>query len=322
MIPIILVFIFSLALLLWSADRFVIGASALARIAGMSPLLIGMIVVGFGTSAPEMLVSVLASADGNSGIALGNAYGSNITNIALILGLTALISPVSVHSSVLRRELPLLLAATALSTALLWDLILTRPEAVLLIGMFAALIVWSIRQSRREEKDALAQEIDHSLPQEPVPVKKALISLLMGLLLLIISSRALIWSILGIARSFGIPELILGLTVVALGTSLPELASSLAAARRREHDIAFGNIIGSNLFNTLAVVGAAAAVSPLSAGPEVLRRDIPIMAALTLSLFILGTGFGKRQGRINRLEGLTLLFAYVVYTLILIKSAF
>lgn len=310
-----------LVVLVWSAGRFVEGAAATARHFGMSALLIGMVVVGFGTSAPEMLVSALASLQGNPGIALGNAYGSNITNIALILGVTALISPIAVHSRILSRELPLLSGVTLFAAWLLWDGYLSRLDAVLLLGAFALLMAWTIRAGMKSQGDALQSEMEQELEAHELPLRKAVFWLVLGLVLLIASSRALVWGAVEIALALGISDLIIGLTIVAVGTSLPELASSIIAARRGEHDIALGNIIGSNLFNTLAVVGIAGAISPMVVLPEVMMRDMPVMIALTFSLFILGYGF-KRMGRINRVEGGILLAAYVAYTLYLVSGQF
>jgi cation:H+ antiporter len=313
--------IFGLALLVWSADRFVAGAAATARHFGMPPLLIGMVVVGFGTSAPEMVVSALAALQGNPGIALGNAYGSNITNIALILGLTALISPIAVHSQVLRKELPILTAVTALAAWQLWDGEITRLDAIVLLTVFGGLMAWTIWQGRRKKADALGSEMEQELDIRAMPIRRAVFWLVVGLALLIVSSRILVWGAVEIAHGFGVSDLIIGLTIVAVGTSLPELASSIIAARKGEHDIALGNILGSNLFNTLAVVGTAGMIQPLAVGPEVFNRDMLVMAALTLSLFIIGYGY-RGPGRINRIEGAVLLTCYLGYTAYLISTVF
>lgn len=310
-----------LALLVWSADRFVEGSASTARHFGMSPLLIGMVIVGFGTSMPEMIVSALAALQDNAGIALGNAYGSNITNIALILGITALISPIAVHSQVLRKELPILTAVTALAAWQLRDGEVTRLDAVVLLTVFGGLMVWTLRQGLRKKEDVLGNEIEQEMEVRAMPIRRALFRLVVGLVLLIVSSRILVWGAVEIAHGFGVSDLIIGLTIVAVGTSLPELASSVIAARKGEHDIALGNILGSNLFNTLAVVGIAGMIHPLSVGPEVFNRDIPVMAALTLSLFVICYGF-RGPGRINRIEGTLLLLCYVAYTSCLISTVF
>ncbi len=310
-----------LALLVWSADRFVAGAAATARHFGMPALLIGMVVVGFGTSAPEMVVSALAASQGNPGIALGNAYGSNITNIALILGLTALISPIVVHSQVLRRELPILALVTALAAWQLGDGAISRLDAVTLLAVFAFLMAWSIYQGMANRDDALGLEMEDEMAEQPLPLGRAVMWLVIGLVLLIVSSRILVWGAVEVARGFGVDDLVIGLTIVAIGTSLPELASSLIAVRKGEHDIALGNILGSNLFNTLAVVGIAGTIHPMTVGPEVLYRDVAVMAALTLSLFIIGYGL-RGPGRINRFEGAVLLAVFFGYTAYLIATVF
>ena len=310
---------FGLALLVWSADRFVEGSAFTARHFGMPPLLIGMVIVGFGTSAPEMVVSALAASQGNPGIALGNAYGSNITNIALILGLTALIRPIAVHSQVLRKELPILTVATALAALLLWDGKVTRLDAAVLLCLFGGLMTWTIRQGMHREADALGNEMEQELEVRAMSIRLSIFWLVIGLAFLIVSSRILVWGAVEIANGFGVSDLIIGLTIVAVGTSLPELASSVIATRKGEHDIALGNVLGSNLFNTLAVVGIAGTIHPMAVRPEVFNRDMLVMSVLTLSLFVIGYGF-RGPGRINRVEGAVLLACYVGYTVYLIST--
>ncbi|WP_278350330.1 calcium/sodium antiporter [Marinobacter nauticus] len=304
-----------LILLVWSADKFVEGSATTASHFGTPPLLIGMVVVSFGTSAPEMAVSALAASQGNPGLALGNAYGSNITNIALILGITALLAPIAVHSQVMRKELPILILVTAFAGWQLWDGDLSRMDAIGLMLAFVVLIGWSIYQGLRQPDDALATEMTEEV--NAMPVRKAILWLVVGLLLLIISSRILVWGAVDLATTFGISDLVIGLTIVAVGTSLPELASSIIAARKGEHDLALGNILGSNLFNTLAVVGIAGLIAPMPVAPEVLTRDFPVMAALTLVLFAMCYGF-RGPGRVNRFEGSALLLAFVAYTVYLL----
>jgi len=317
----ILAVIAGLIVLVWSADQFVDGAAGTAGHFGMPPLLIGMVIVGFGTSAPEMVVSALAASQGNPGIALGNAYGSNITNIALILGLTALISPIAVHSQVLRKELPILIALAALAAYQLWDGHVSRTDAWILLGLFACLMGWTIRQGLRNKTDVLGSEVAEELAAHPVALSKSVWQLILGLVLLVASSRLLVWGAVEIAQGLGVSDIVIGLTIIAIGTSLPELASSLAATRKGEHDIALGNVLGSNIFNTLAVVGIAGAIHPMSVGPEVLSRDLLVMAALTLLLFVFCYGF-RGPGRINRLEGLVLLSCYIGYMVYLGTTVF
>lgn len=309
-----------LVVLVWSADRFIDGAAATARHFGMPSLLIGMVIVGFGTSAPEMVVSVLAALDGSPGIALGNAYGSNITNIALILGLTALIAPIVVQKPIVRLEMPILIGVTALAAWQLFDGALTWADGVVLLAVLAAYMVWSVGKSLKGGAESIIEDMDDEWhnPQTQMSLKKGLFWLIVGLVVLVLSSRLLVWGAVSIAQSLGVSDLIIGLTVVAVGTSLPELASSIMAARKGEHDIALGNVVGSNLFNTLAVVGLATVLHPMDAlPPEILQRDVLVMAVLTLLLPLLCWG-----GKIGRAKGVLLLIAYVAYTVYLIQTAF
>jgi cation:H+ antiporter len=303
-----------LALLVWSADKFVDGASATATHFSMPPLLVGMVIVGFGTSAPEMVVSTLAASQGNPVLALGNAWGSNIVNIAFILGVTALVSPIMVRSAILRKELPVLIAVMALAGFLAWDGTISRWDAWVLLGVFLALMIWSIKEGMHGHGDSLGQEMQIEMAARAMPLRKALTLLAVGLLVLVGSSQLLVWGAVSIARSLGVSDLVIGLTVLAVGTSLPELASCVAAARKGEHDIALGNVLGSNLFNTLAVVGIAGTIAPMHLAPEVMTRHWPVMAGLTVLVFFFGWGFRGRQGRINRIEASVLLAIYVAYT--------
>ncbi|MGR4068417.1 calcium/sodium antiporter [Halomonas sp. LR3S48] len=303
-----------LVLLVWSAERFVDGAAATSRRLGVSPLLVGMLVIGFGTSAPELMVSSLAASQGNPGLALGNGYGSNIANIGLILGLMAVISPLAVHSSVIRRELPVLVAVTFLSALLMWGGLIGRVEGSLLLVLLAAMIGYSIWQARRGDPDPLADETEESLQAHPMTLRAGVIWTIVGLALLVLSSRVLVWGAVEIAVGFGVSDLIIGLTVVAVGTSLPELASSFSALRRGEHDLVVGNVVGSNLFNTLGVVGLAAVIHPIEVGTEVLLRDWSLMTVMTLLMTVFAIGWKGRPGRINRLEGAMLLALFVGYT--------
>ena len=308
------------ALLVWSADRFVEGAAATAGHAGMPSLLIGMVVVGFGTSAPEMVVSAMAALDGNPDLALGNALGSNIVNTGLVLGVTALVAPIAVHSKIIRRELPLLFGIGLGVGLMLWDDALTRTESLLLLAGFFGLIGWSVMAALRGHGDALETETVHELEGHAMTLGRAIFWLVLGLVLLIVSSRTLVWGAVTIAEALGVSDLIIGLTIVALGTSLPELAASVVAARKGEHDIAIGNVVGSNMFNLLAVVGIAGVIAPMpSMAPEVLTRDWPVMMALFAALFVMGYGL-RGQGRINRIEGVLLLLAFVAYNAWLVRS--
>ncbi len=307
-------------LVVLSADKFVEGAAGVARILGMPSLLIGMVIVGFGTSAPEMVVSALSSMQGNPGVALGNAYGSNIANIGLILGITALIAPISVHSAVVKKELPILIGATIVAVAMLADGELSRFDGWLHLGLFGLVMGWSVWQGMKGRGDALAKETEAELAEGALSFKAALIRLVVGLVVLIASSRLLVWGAVDLAQRFGVSDLIIGLTIVAIGTSLPELASSIAACKKGESDIALGNVIGSNMFNTLAVVGIAGTIHPLAVPPELMTRDLSVMGVLTLALVAASFGWRGRPGRINRVEGGLLLALWVGYTAYLVST--
>ena len=303
-------------LLVWGADRFIMGAASLARNLGISPLIIGLTIVGFGTSAPEILVSAVAAWQGNPGLSVGNAIGSNIANIALILGITALIMPLRVHSNILRREFPILLAITLFTLILMLDMELGRLDGVLLLTGLAVMLYWMVSIARRpSEKDPIKAEIDAELPDQ-MSTRKAMMWLGIGLVILLISSRLLVWGAVNIAQDLGVSDLVIGLTIVAIGTSLPELAAAIISALKKEHDIAIGNIIGSNMYNLLAVLSMPALISPFTLERVVLTRDFPIMMGLTLALFAMAYGF-KTDGRINRFEGLLLFGSFIAYQLYL-----
>ncbi|PRM92416.1 calcium/sodium antiporter [Arcobacter cryaerophilus gv. occultus] len=306
--------VFGFALLVWSADRFVDGAASTAKHLGMPSLLIGILIVGFGTSAPEMVVSAIAAYEGNPGLALGNAIGSNIVNIALILGITAIVAPIAVNSKIVKKEIPLLLLIVLFTGYLLLDNTLTLFEGVILLAGFFALVLWSVFAAFRSRGDSFEDQMDIELNEDIMSLKVGIMWLIFGLILLIASSRLLVWGAVGVANSFGVSDLIIGLTIVALGTSLPELAASVMAARKGEHDIAIGNVVGSNMFNLLAVIGIAVIIAPMNSIPlEVLQRDWTIMLLLTIALFVMAYGFKRRNGRINRVEGTILILCYVAY---------
>lgn len=304
-----------LVALVWSAGLFVDGAASLAKILGLPTLLIGMVIVGFGTSMPELTVSALSAAAGSPAIALGNAVGSNIVNVGLILGLTALIKPISVASTIVRRELPLLLGVSVLGGLFFVDGGLSRWEAGLFLALFGAIMGLTIRTALRGKGDELEAEYAENLSAKRMGPAKSAGATLVGLAVLVLSSRALVWGAVGIARGLGLSELVIGLTIVALGTSLPELASSIAAARKGEHDLALGNVIGSNFFNTLAVIGLAGAIRPIAIDRGALARDWGVMLGLTAVLLVMGMGV-KRPGRINRFEGAALIILYAAYILV------
>ncbi|AWX13508.1 calcium/sodium antiporter [Mergibacter septicus] len=308
----ILAVVSGLILLVWSADRFVDGAATTAYHFNLSPLLIGMLIVGFGTSSPEIVVSSLSALQGASNLALGNAYGSNITNIGLILGITALITPIVVQPNIIKKELPLLTFVTLITLIILYSGKITRIDSAILLAIFAIFIFLSIRQNRQN-----TTEITETVQTPSQPLSRAIFWLITGLILLITSSQALVWGAIEIARYFNISEMVIGLTVIAIGTSLPELASSIIAARKKQHDIVLGNIIGSNLFNTLAVVGLAGIIRPFNVPTEAFYRDGIIMLGLTLALFCSAIHY-----RIGRFFGLCLCLTYLAYTLLLAYQTF
>jgi cation:H+ antiporter len=314
MILYLLAIIAGFAILVWSADKFVEGAASTAKHLGMPSLLIGILIVGFGTSAPEMVVSAIAAMEGNPALALGNALGSNIVNISLILGITAIVTPIAVNSKIVRKEIPLLLLIVLGTGYLLLDYSLTFNEGVILLFGFFSLIGWSIYAAIKGRGDSLEAEMDSELIEHEMSLKAGIIWLIIGIVLLIASSRILVWGAVGIAHEFGVSDLIIGLTIVALGTSLPELAASVVAARKGEHDIAIGNVVGSNMFNLLAVIGIAAVISPMnSVAVEVLQRDWLVMFALTIALLLMAYGFRNKEGQISRFNGMILIVCYVAY---------
>ncbi|RMG35813.1 MAG: calcium/sodium antiporter [Gammaproteobacteria bacterium] len=300
------------AVLVWGADRFVIGAAALARNLGVDPLLIGLTVIGLGTSAPEILVSTMAALGGNPGLAIGNAVGSNIANIGLILGASALVAPLVVQSHVLWREFPLLMGVSLGVYLLLADGHLGRLDGLLMATGLVGSMAWIVHLGRqRAAIEPLEEEFAEEIPSG-MSTTVALGWTLGGLVLLIVSSRILVWGAVNIATALGVSDLVIGLTIVAIGTSLPELAASIAATLKGEDDLAVGNIVGSNIFNMLAVLSVPALLTPVDVGNEVLIRDMPLMLVLTATLFFMGKG-GAGNGTISRLEGSLLLATFVLY---------
>ncbi len=316
----ILAVIGGFVLLVAGADRFVIGAAATARNLGISPMIIGLTIVGFGTSAPEILVSGMAALQGNPGLAIGNALGSNIANIALILGFTAMVAPLDVHSDTLRREFPILLATVLFAGVLMADGELSRLDGTLLLSGLCLMLYWLVSLGMRMRRtDPMSREIAAEVP-EGMRLGGALGWFALGLIVLLAGSRILVWGAVEIAVAMGVSDLVIGLTIVAIGTSLPELAASVVSALRREHDIAVGNIIGSNMFNLLAVLALPGVISPGPFPGEVLERDLPVMTVLTLVLFATAYGFGG-HGRINRMEGAALFASFCAYQLVLYLGA-
>ncbi|KOO05161.1 calcium/sodium antiporter [Vibrio nereis] len=305
--------VIGLVFLVWSADKLVFGAAALARNVGISPLVIGMTILAMGSSAPEMMVSATAALDGKTDTAVGNVLGSNIANIALILGITALIKPLSISSTILRRELPLMIGVTVLAGILLWNSHLGFYEGVLLFVLFTAFILAMLRISRNEKatgtSDALLDEQESEVP-EGVSNIKAAVWVVIGLVILPLSADMLVENAVVIAQYFGMSDLVIGLTIIAVGTSLPELAASLAGVMKGEDDMAVGNIIGSNVFNILAVMGIPGILNPSILSEYAMGRDFWVM--LGVSLLLVAMAFGKSR-RISRAEGGVLFCIFLAY---------
>ena len=313
--------IVGLAALVWSADRFVDGAAALAHLLGVSMMIIGITIVGFGTSAPEIVVAVIAVLDDTPGLAIGNALGSNIANIGLILGVTALLAPIPVAAHLMRTEYPLLLLATAAMGWALFDLRLGRGEGLVLTILLLFCLLYMIRQHGRYPGDYRAEDRESEAIVHPMSAFAAAGWLLFGLVMLVTSSKLLVWGATGIARELGVSDLVIGLTIVAVGTSLPELAASIASLRKGNPDLAVGNVIGSNLFNSLAVIGIPALVADFGFDAEVLSRDLPVVVGLTLTLLLMSTFPGRRARVLARRKGTMLFAAFVIYQLYLYHDA-
>lgn len=310
-----------LVLLIWGADRFVLGASAGARNLGIAPLLIGLTVVAFATSAPEIIVSIVAAAGGKPGIAFGNAIGSNIVNIGLVLGVVASFKPIELRSATLRREMPALLAVTLLTVSLFLDTFMSRVDGIVMLIGLIIVMIWLTRLGMRSAaNDPIVAEFEAEIPTE-VSMKMAIFWFIVGLGTLLVGAELLVAGAEDIARTFGISDVVIGVTLVALGTSLPELAVSLVSAMKEEHGLAIGNIVGSNIFNLLAVIGVAAAIEPSAVAPSVLSLHIFVMVAFTLVLFAMTYDYdGKSE--LSRVEGMSLFVAFVAYQGYVLAGAF
>lgn len=312
--------IFGLALLVWSADKFVEGASSLASHLGVSPLIIGITIIGFGTSAPEILVSIIAVLEDTPDIAIGNALGSNIANIGLILGVTAFITPIPIAKGLFRREYPLLVIATALLAWCMIDGALDRIDGFTLLLVLLAILIYLIKSHRNDpNNDRIEQELSETI-LEDMTRTSAIVWMFVGLIILVGSSKILVWGATDIALELGVSELIIGLTVIALGTSLPELAASIASLKKGVPDMAIGNVIGSNLFNSLAVIGLPALLTNFSIDSHAVSRDLPVVGGLTLLLLCFSCFPTSSTQSLSRLKGFLLLLCFVIYQLYLYYS--
>lgn len=301
-----------LVLLIWGADRFVYGAAAAARNLGVPPLLIGLTVVGAATSAPELLVSVVAAVRDEPGLAIGNAIGSNIVNIGLVLGCVAIVRPIQLRSATLRREMPALLAVSLLTVSLFLDSRLSRVDGLVMISGLAIVMVWLARLGLRSAPtDPIKQEYEAEIPED-VSMVRAVTWLVVGLVMLLFGAQLLVDGASEVARQLGVSEVVIGILLVAFGTSLPELAVSLVSALKGEYGLAIGNIVGSNIFNMLAVIGVAATIAPMTLEPDVLSLHVFVMVAFTLVLFAMTYDYeGKNE--LSRIEGVALLVAFLAY---------
>jgi cation:H+ antiporter len=311
-------FVAGLAGLYYSAEWLVRGASRIARTLGVGPVVVGMTVVALGTSAPELVVSALAAARGQSDVAVGNVIGSNIMNIGLILGVCALMVPINVHRSFTRREIPIMIAVALVVPFIAWDGVIHRFEAFLLLLAFVVFIATSIRAAQMEPAAAKDfEDFERNTGLEPEPEENLMWDatlVVIGIAGLVVSAHLLVTAAVFFARSFGVSELIVGLTIVAIGTSLPELATSIVAARRKEPEIALGNVVGSNICNVLLILGVAAAIRPVSVASSLLRFEIPVSVALAVVLVPLV----YPRARLGRIGGTLLVLSYVAFTAVLI----
>ena len=305
-------------MLVWGAERFVLGASATARNLGVSPLIIGLTIVGFGTSAPEMLVSAVASWHGNPGLAIGNAVGSNITNIGLVLAAAALVVPLKIHSAMLRRELPVLLLIMVLGLTLLLDDELGRGDGLMLLLGLCLMIYWLVKLGLGSRADPMTGEFVAEMP-ESMTLGRSLAWLGIGMVVMFAGSRVLVNGAVTVAVALGVSDLVIGLTIIAVGTSLPELAAAVLSAIKGEHEIAVGNVIGSNMFNMLGVMAMPGLIAPGRVPDGVLSRDYPLMLLLTMALFVMAYGI-RGEGRINRIEACILLGVYIGYIYYILYS--
>ncbi|EAT11084.1 calcium/sodium antiporter [Bermanella marisrubri] len=305
-----LAILIGLIVLVWSADRFVLGAAATARHFGMSPLLIGMTIVSLGTSAPEIFVSTTAAIDGAGGLAIGNALGSNIANIGLVLGITALIAPLPIQGKMLKKEMPILLLVSVIAGLTLQDLAISFMDSVIMFICLIITLFWLFNESNDQGIGGLEEEEAEAIEQ--MSTSQSVMWLIIGIVALIASAKILVWGAVEVATALGVSELVIGLTIVAIGTSLPELAASVASALKGHHDIAIGNVVGSNIFNLLAVMPIPGLFAKTVVESDALYRDYGAMMGLTLFLIAFVYIFRKR-GRVGRSAGSIMLLAYLSY---------
>lgn len=306
--------ILGISLLVWSADRFTGGAAAIARNLGISPLIVGLTIVAMGSSAPEIVVSINAALQETPGLAVGNAIGSNIANIGMVLSISAIIAPLKVQSAMLKRETPVLFAIMFITAGLIIDNQLTTVDGIILLTCLMVYLIWLTFSaiSSRNKNDLMLEELVDEIPDK-MPNAKALGWLIVGLILLQISSKLLVAGAIAIAKSYGVSDFLIGVTIVAIGTSLPELAASITGVLKGEHELALGNVVGSNIFNLLAVLGAPALIVPITVHDDILLIDYTFMFGLTLGISLMAWEKKGKPGKISRLEGGIILFLFSAY---------
>jgi len=303
-----------ISLLVWSADRFTDGAAAIARNMGISPLIVGLTIVAMGSSAPEVFVSIKSALNGTPELALGNAIGSNIANVAMVLGISAMVLPLKIQSATLKREIPILFGFMVLALVLMIDLTLSAMDGTILLLSLAAYLFWLVKtaKTRKIQSDRMLKEIVDELPDQ-MPNGRAIFWVILGLILLQISSNLLVIGATNIAYQYQVSNFIIGITIVAVGTSLPELAASISAVLKGEHELAIGNVIGSNIFNLLAVLGIPGLIQIVPISSDILRLDYALMFGLTIAMSIMAWGRKGKPGEISRLEGGLLLLCFIGY---------
>ncbi|WP_444995042.1 calcium/sodium antiporter [Aliikangiella sp. IMCC44359] len=303
-----------ISLLVWSADRFTDGAAAIARNFGISPLIVGLTIVAMGSSAPEVIVSLNAALSGTPGLAIGNAIGSNIANVGMVLGIAAIVIPLKVRSEMLKREIPVLFGVMLLAFVVMVDQKLDYTDGLILLISLAAYISWLTRAAikSRSKDDLMFEELIEELPEQ-LPNWKAILWVIVGLILLQLSSKLLVTGATAIAHQFGVSDFLIGVTIVAVGTSLPELAASITGVLKGEHELAIGNVIGSNIFNLLAVLGVPSLITTINVPSEILMIDYAFMFGLIVAVCAMAWGRNGQPGKINRLEGSILLILFIGY---------
>ena len=305
--------IIGLILLVYSADKFIMGAAATASYLGVSSMVVGLIVIGFGTSAPEMVVSAIASMKGNPGLALGNAIGSNITNIGLVLGVGIIVSPLLISSNTVKREMPILLLVTLFLLLLMWDGEQTRTDGIILIASMFSLTLWMAWMGLKKSKDDILKDEIEAEMRHDVSKKAAWLWLLFGIIMLPVASHFMVNGATTIAKMMGMTDVVIGLTIVALGTSLPELSATIACMKKQEHDLALGNIVGSNMFNLLGVLGISATIKGYKIPENFLSTDFLVMLDLTFALVMFSLIFVVRKKPIPRFVGFMFVISYILY---------